>query len=112
MKSPILAAIAALALCGTAAGQSSPVYGNQAPQPIGPDLGHPPDLDAPLWTSPREHIIPVSARNAVGLHCAADKVRLCNSRTTEMSAYRCLVFHRAKLSSSCQHAVDELGLAN
>jgi hypothetical protein len=123
MKLPILAAaIAAVALVGVASAQSRG-GGAYAPGPGGSvlpgpqnsdgqgnlsqslNLGFPPDLGGHVSG---KRIIPLSARNDVGLLCPADKVKLCDSATTEISAYRCLIFHHSKLSTPCQHAVDEL----
>jgi hypothetical protein len=113
MKRFILAAATALALAAAAVAAPDPgagvTYGNNAVQPQpGFDAGYPPDLGAPLWRNGVKSVIPMRARNDVGLHCPADKVKLCDAATTELSAYRCLIFHRSKLSTPCQHAVDEL----
>jgi hypothetical protein len=94
-------ATAALVLAGSAGAQDHGGVRGQYPQD--PYIG-----GSDLGRAPSKRIIPMSARNDVGLRCPADKVKLCGASTTELSAYRCLIFHRAKLSTACQHAVDEL----
>ena len=43
--------------------------------------------------------------------CAVDRQSLCADKTTDLSADRCLEYHRLKVSSPCRQAWDRVQMA-
>jgi hypothetical protein len=85
--------------------------GNLDPdRPIGRDA---PPLAGPLQTKMTQQVADglKVAVPQMRMACAADRQSLCADKTSNLSADRCLEYHRLKVSRSCRDAWDKLTMA-